>query len=102
MIQPMSAPLNKDERYILAYFRSDRVVAAHWGALVTKLLIAIAFFVGFANDNRALTFTGFSTLLLLDLYSASKQPGYTKTICSAVEKLETRIQELESAERSPT
>jgi hypothetical protein len=52
--------------------------------------------VGFANDNRALIFTAFGTLLLLDLYSASKQPKFSKSICSAVDKLESRVEELES------
>ena|ERR1043166_5773337 len=94
----MPTPLDKDERYVIAYLRSDRVAAAHWGWLLAKLLIAVVFVVGFANDNRALIFTAFGTLLLLDLYTALKQPRFSRSICSAVEKLESRIEELESAE----
>jgi hypothetical protein len=92
----MPAPLDKNERYVIAYLRSDRVAATYWAWLITKLLIAVVFAVGFANDNRALIFTAFGTLLLLDLYSASKQPKFSKSICSAVDKLESRVVELES------
>jgi hypothetical protein len=95
----MASPLNKDERYVLAYLRSDRVAASYWGWLAAKLLIAVMFAVGFVNDNRALIFTAFGALLLLDLYSAAKQPRFTKSICLAVAKLESRIEELETAHR---
>ncbi len=90
--------LDKYERYIVAYLRSEQAGAAYWASLVAKLFAAAVFFFGFVGDNRAMIFTGFGTLLVLDLYSAARQPRVTRTICSAVDKLASRVEELEMTE----
>jgi hypothetical protein len=92
----LTLPLDPDERYVLAYLRSDRAEGAWWGWLIVKLLFAALFIVGLGTENRGLVNISFILLLVLDLYFSAKQPRFTRSISSAVEKLENRIQQLET------
>lgn len=91
--------LNKEEEFVLAYLRSNRANASCWGWLTAKALMACVFVYGFVIEERAFIFTGFAAYLALDLYSATAQPRYLRTIRSALDKLTGRIDELETQSR---
>ena len=80
---------------------ADRVAAAHWGWIIVRCLLAGLFFYGFGIQDRTFVLTAFCTLFLLDLYSSFRQPHLTRSICSAVTKLEERVEELEQDRSAP-
>jgi hypothetical protein len=84
----MRSLLNNEERYVLEYLKSDRVRANRWGWFLAQFFAACVFAYGFLSDDRAMTFTGFGILFLFDIYYFIRQPRMTRTICSAVAKLE--------------
>ena len=96
MIAAMSLKLNANERYIIAYYRSDHVASAWWALLVVRCLLGGLFAYGMYSADQAVLFTAFGTLILLDLYSQARQPTNIRSIRSALEKLEQRIEALEN------
>ena len=84
----MPTPLNNEERYIIAYLKSDRVGMARWGWFAAQCFAACVFAYGFYTEDRAMIFTGFGTLLLLDFYAFARQPQTSRSIRSAIIKLE--------------
>src|SRR5450432_4906484 len=84
----MTSPLNNEERYVVAYLKSDRVTATRWGWFAAQCLGVCIFGYGFVFDDRAMIFTGFGTLFCLDMYNFARQPRTTRSICSALTKLE--------------
>jgi hypothetical protein len=91
----MQSPLNSEERYIVAYYRSAHVGNAWWSWLVIRCSAAGLFAYGIYLTDQAVLFAAFGTLLLLDLYSQFRQPHFTRGTRSAFEKLEGRIEQLE-------
>jgi hypothetical protein len=84
----MPSPLNSEERYAIAYLKSDRPATSRWAWFIAQCFAAVIFAYGFAVDDRAMIFTGFGTLFLLNIYTFVRQPRWSRTMCSALTKLE--------------
>jgi len=61
-------------------------------------MLACIFAYGLYSSDQAFLFTGFAALLILDLWSMARQPYFSRTISSALEKLERRVEELEQTQ----
>ncbi len=92
----MPTPLSREERYLIAYMRTDRAKTAHLTWLVVRIVFAGIFVYGFINEDRGMTFTGVALLVLFDIWASLRQPRHNHTFSSAVAKLEARIEELET------
>jgi hypothetical protein len=56
----MPQQLTNEERYVIAYLKSDRVGASRWGWFAAQCVAAGIFAYGFFGDDRAMIFTGFA------------------------------------------
>jgi hypothetical protein len=93
----MQPNFNAEERYILAYYKSDSFSGQQWGYWIVFAAVLFLFVYGIGIHDEGIMFCAFGILLVFNIFSMLRRPRYFRINRSIFDKYEKRIEEMTKA-----